>query len=203
MPRILITGFPDSGTSFLCNMVNNLGFDAGHSHELKWADEHNQWGYWEYRPIHRFIRSILDGPTRFTAEDIPDETYSFPMEPDPAIAVVAIRDSVVVYKDCGIPLFYRLFSPDIKIIVIGRNEVDLLASSGLSHLGYDFTWETLQRAHNKYYDLLSAMAKERDVLGVNYDAFRDDFYKEAQRVCDFLDVPMKDDLHKIFRPRRV
>ncbi len=203
MPKILITGFPDSGTSFLCNLVSELGFSAGPTHELKRADDHNRWGYWEYRPIYRFIRSILDGPTRFTAEDIPDETGSFPMEPDPAIAVVAIRDSVMVYKDCGIPLFYRLFSPDAKIVVIGRNEVDLLASAGLSYLGYDFTWRALQLAQDKYYDLVSMMSDERDVIGVNYDAFRDDFYKEAQRVCDFLDVPMKNDLHKIFRPRRV
>ena len=201
LPKVLIAGFPNSGTSFLCNLVSELGFSAGPAHELKQADDHNRWGYWEHRPIYRFIRSVLDGPTRFTAEDIPDETYSFPMEPNTKIALLATRDSVMVYKDCGIPLFYRLFSPDAKIIVIGRNEVDLLASSGLSHLGYDFTRRTLQSAQDKYIHLVSMMSDERDVIGVNYDAFRDDFYEEAQRVCDFLDVPTKDDLHKIFRPR--
>ena len=108
----------------------------------------------------------------------------------------------MLYKDCAIPSFYHLFTPDAKIVVIGRSEAGLLSSNGLKHLGYDFNLYSLREARSKYSRLVSEMIKERDVLEVNYNAFGDNFYKEAQRVCDFLDVEPFDGLHEVYKPRR-
>ena len=49
--EILITGFPNSGTSFLCNLIVALGKSAGSSQNLKKGDKHNRWGYFEHSKL--------------------------------------------------------------------------------------------------------------------------------------------------------
>ena len=51
--RILVTGFPNSGTSFLCNLFVAMGFHPGSEENLKPADDHNRYGYWEHLPIRK------------------------------------------------------------------------------------------------------------------------------------------------------
>ena len=50
-PKVLIGGFPRSGTSFLCNLIVEMGFSPGKMENLKPADKDNPNGYWEYLPI--------------------------------------------------------------------------------------------------------------------------------------------------------
>jgi len=203
LPKVLITGFPDSGTSFLCNLVADLGFSPGSVYELKQADSHNPWGYWEYRPIYRYIRSVLDGPTRMIAEDIPETTMRFPKEPDLLLFSLAMSHRVEVYKDPGLPLFYHLFDPEAKIIVIHRDLDEMFESNGLKHLGYDFTKNSLLEATDKYLDLVLEMRKERDVCEIWYHDFRGNGFDIATGIiCEFLDVPYKEGLNHLFRPRK-
>ena len=55
LPEVLVGGFPNSGTSFLCHLVVQLGKSAGSPENLKGPDSHNRWGYFEHLPIRELV----------------------------------------------------------------------------------------------------------------------------------------------------
>ena len=59
LPEILIAGFPNSGTSFLCNLIVVLGKSPGSWRNLKGADWHNRWGYFEHLKMREIVWGIL------------------------------------------------------------------------------------------------------------------------------------------------
>lgn len=79
LPEILIGGFPNSGTSFLCHLVVQLGKSPGSSENLKGADSHNRWGYFEHLPIRELVWEA-GGWQQFTPHHkgfLPDEPLVF------------------------------------------------------------------------------------------------------------------------------
>ena len=49
--KVVITGPPRSGTSFLAGLVTGMGLSPGPKEWLKDADEHNPYGYFECLPL--------------------------------------------------------------------------------------------------------------------------------------------------------
>ena len=57
--KVLVTGPPRSGTSFLAGLVARMGLSPGPSAWLNPADEHNRYGYYECLPILKVEEEIL------------------------------------------------------------------------------------------------------------------------------------------------
>lgn len=58
--KVIITGSPRSGTSFLAGLVCRMGFHPGPEKWLKNPDEHNPHGYFECMPLMKISMKILE-----------------------------------------------------------------------------------------------------------------------------------------------
>ncbi|MGF1507355.1 MAG: sulfotransferase [Anaerolineae bacterium] len=57
--RVIVTGQPRSGTSFLAGLICRMGLHPGPAHQLRPPDDANPHGYYEYLPVMRLERAIL------------------------------------------------------------------------------------------------------------------------------------------------
>lgn len=208
MLKVLVTGHPNSGTSFLCNLLVELRFSPGRDNNLKSADTHNRFGYYENLRLRNYLWESLSvnslkiwDPGALEAKQA--EIAHFDKESiKHTVIKLAQEEGVEVYKDNLLPLFYDLFSPTIKIIAVERSVEDLFASpekAGQSPIGVPF--ETFVQTYQAYLSLCEGMQKERDVLWVHYDRFKHDFENEVQRIAEFMEVKEAPDLQYVFRPR--
>ncbi len=212
-PEILITGFPNSGTSFLCNLVVALGKSPGNQRDLKDADKHNRYGYFENMKMRNLAHEIL-GHEYFKFWDkefIPLHPLEFPKEKidkySKLIAKIAQEGNIEVCKDTIFPIIFKVFPKESKYIVIKRDTVKCYESPQKGgHSKIPCSFEEFLEAYNKYYGLVSQMAKEVSVLQVNYEDFYADFNRSVQKVSEFIGVALSaerlNDLKKIFKPRQ-
>lgn len=201
LPKVLIGGFPRSGTSFLCNLVVEMGFSPGSPKNLKPADDNNLWGYWEHLPIRDLTWLAAfrhpNGARKYTQKKFFRRKvlgWNHPMARK--IQKVAIRDNVEVYKDVMLPLAYRLFPETCKAILIERHNLDRMYVYRWNRWSY----ETFLRSLEDYRELMGRMASEVSCLTVCYENFQDNFDSQAERIAGFLNVKVDvERLRKIFR----
>lgn len=213
LPEILITGFPNSGTSFLCNLIIALGKFPGDPRNLKKGDKHNRWGYFEHLGIREISHQALpQGYFRpYEQEFLPPRPNSFPSEKlkeySQKITEIAKRENIQVYKDNALPLVFRIFPREAKYIVIKRDPKECFQSPQKGgHSKISCSFEEFLGCYQKYYDLVTQMAKEVACLEVCYEDFFDNFDAAAYKIAQFIKVKVDDkklrDCKKIFRPRR-
>jgi hypothetical protein len=212
LPEIIIGGYPNSGTSFLCNLVVQLGKSPGSPHNLKGADAHNRWGYFEHLPIRKLVWEA-GGWRQFVPERqgfLPDEPLVFDNSAHSGypyrIRMLAQQDGVQVYKDNSLALVFRLFPRTSKYIAISRKVEAIYESPKKSGGdGYQCSLEELYASHRKYYQLVNMMAKEVDCLTIQYESFKTNFDDVLQLICDHIEVKLTDERYAacrdVFRPR--
>jgi len=210
-PEVLVGGYPNSGTSFLCHLVVQLGKSPGSSENLKGADSHNRWGYFEHLPIRKLVWEA--GKWHHFTPDrkgfLPDEPLVFNDRPlvDYAdrIRRIAEEDGVELYKDNSLPLTFRLFPKESKYIIITRRVEAIHESPKKAGFhGYTCSLEELRDSHYKYHELVKIMAGEVDCLTIQYEDFKTSFDHTLQVICNHLEVEL-DKMHRtacraIFRP---
>jgi hypothetical protein len=199
MLKVLIGGHPNTGTSFLCELVVAMGFSPGPAHNLKAADDHNPHGYWEHLPLQGYVRKACGYSHEMHQHGLwPTEPLDFEASQIELAGAIAESDGVEVFKDCCAPLACRLF-PGARFVAITRTPRDVRLS-GKATGDRPVNWH---QGWDRYHKLLKRVAGETDYLLVSYEAFREDFYREASRVAVHLGVePDLDTLRAIWRPRK-
>jgi hypothetical protein len=189
-----------------------LGKSPGSSKNLKAADPHNRWGYFEHLPIRKLVWEA-GGWKQYAPERdgfLPDEPLTFeeraPGSYRDRIRALAHQDFVQVYKDNALPLIFRLFPTESRYVIITRDVEEIYESPRKSGgTRYQCSLEELRASHDKYQKLVKVMAREVDSLVVEYESFMADFEKVLQSVCDHIQVELTDDRYAacrdIFRPR--
>lgn len=213
LPEVLVGGFPNSGTSFLCNLIVTLGKSPGNEKSLKDSDSHNRWGYYEHMPIREIVWTAA-GFNKFQ----PDQPDFLPSAPIPLnqvagqhiekIQKIASEEQVEVYKDNALPLVYNFFSPDSKYIITER-DIRAIYQSPIKagKPGYDCSVEELEKRYQAYMQLVKAyMYKEVDCMIVQYEDFKNDFDTTVKKVAHHIGVDLTDELQarcqEIFKPRK-
>lgn len=211
-PEIIVTGFPNTGTSFLCNLVVALGKSPGNTEDLKEGDKHNRYGYFENLEIRKITYKAL-GCDYFNPWEkgfLPDRPYSFEPEKlneySSLITEIAEKDNVEVYKDNTIPLIFRIFPKEAKFINITREPKKAYESpqkGGHSRIPCSFAEFIVY--YEKYQDLVKQMSNEVDCIGVRYEDFYDNFDGTLNTIARHIEVEIDDTklkaCKKIFRPR--
>lgn len=195
MLKVLVTGFPNSGTSFLmelCTRATNLNPGSN----LKGPDNHNPYGYWEHLPIRNTAWSIFGGGFRVRA--IPHEPYQRDEGVASDILTAARQDNVEIYKDPTLPLIYRSFPGDMKIAVIHRS----LRRVYERYYSDRMSLSCFSEYHYRYTMLARGMKNDHDVAFVRYESFGSSFDAQASELCDFLGVPYREELREVWRPRK-
>ena len=193
LPKILVTGFANSGTSFMCELVASMGFSAGT--RLKGGDEHNPFGYWEHLPIRDMVWGRVGN---FNERRIPDR----PVDPSrwpSAISMMqdaARQDHVEVYKDCTGPWSYPLLASIERVVVITRD-----VSTLYERYYTDWSFAEFSEVHSKYHDLADDMSFEIPTMMIGYEDFSHDIALAIGIVCRFLGQPYDHRLTSVFRPR--
>ena len=134
--KVLITGYPGSGTSFLCNLIYELGFSAGSLESLKGSDNHNRYGYYENLVLRKFLWNYFDlNKVKLwrtnqvvnkskVVEDLLASNKKFTQ----SLEEIIDREFIEVYKDNKLPIFFEAFPKNVNIIVIERNPIDVFES---------------------------------------------------------------------------
>lgn len=205
LPKVLIGGWPGSGTSFLANLIVEMGFSPGSPENLKPADEYNRWGYFEHLIIRELCWEIVNdlrkhgSPREYSAQGY----FRAPVVPKEypniaKIANIAKMDNVEVYKNMVLPLIYWVFPADSKYIFIERPIKETFRCRVKRA-----RWKDFKENYLRYQELMREMSEKVNTFVVQYHAFRQDFDAVAQSVADFLEVtPNIKRLRGIFRPRQ-
>lgn len=213
LPEILITGFPNSGTSFLCNLIVALGKSPGSSRDLKKGDSHNRYGYFENLKMREITYKALGHDYfKFWEKELIDQHPIFfspekLTEYSQKIIGTAQKDNIEVYKDNIIPLIFRIFPKESKFINIKRDPKKCYESPRKGgHSEIPCSFEEFLDAYNKYQELVKQMAKEVRCFQVNYEDFYDNFDEALTKITEFIGVEVNpeklDALKKVFKPRK-
>jgi len=201
LPKVLIGGHPNSGTSFLCNLVAEMGFSPGSPANLKGADDHNRWGYWEHEPLKEIVRAAagVDRGTFWWIDELAGKVVLERGHPaTERVRKIAEGDNVEIFKEGYLPLVYRLFPETCKAVVTRRGGRALYERRGAKRRGLSMM--DFGRALRHYYYLVERM--EIPVLAVRYEDFYSYFDEEVGRIAAFLDVDVDcEKLRGLFRPR--
>lgn len=196
LPKILVTGFANSGTSFLCELIAAMGYSPGSACYLKGADGHNPYGYWEHL---RLRQAVWGRVGNFNARRIPRQPAN-PMQYMAApsqIQDIAEQDRVEVYKDCTGPWSYPLLVGLEKVVLIKRGPRVLHRRYYAGRSANHFV-----EAHTAYHDLAAKyMGADLPTLWVHYEDFFHDTRQAIEQVCEFLERAYDPSLLSVFRPR--
>lgn len=202
-PKVLVTGHPNSGTSFLCELVVAMGFSPGDPRCLKPADDHNRYGYWEHVPLQKYVRGLsgYDDRMHITGK-YPSELLDFTQEEKEQTASLFEDAGVEVFKETGLPVMYRLFPFDSIYLVILRHRQAMYQSGNYAER--DISFDKFCRNAEIYHGLCSRMLVEtKKCMFVHYEGFGKNFDGYVSNIADFLDVtPDVPKLREIWRPRK-
>lgn len=206
--KVLVTGYPNSGTSFLCNLVVELGFSPGKIENLKPADSHNRYGYFENLKLRKFVWNYFDlGSFQpWNSENItkliPDINEENKNEFHQNISDIIANEEMEVYKDNALPLYFQYFPEDAKYIVIERSPESIYESPKKGgHAPMPVSYDKFLDSYNQYQELCDYMKTHRNVLTIKYEDFNSNFAEQLNRISGFLKVPAKPGMEEIFKPR--
>jgi len=193
-PNIIVTGFANSGTSFLTELVVRMGFSPGSHCHLKVANRHNPHGYWEHLPM----RCIEWQKGSFRPSRIPSSPYRPNEEIFSAIVELADQDDIEVYKATTLPWTYPWFGAGRAVLI--KRSANTLYERYYKREGWSVN--EFRAMHTRYYDLAAKyLDGEWDVLWVEYEGFADNLLASVVAVCEFLGRPFAPELLDVWRPR--
>jgi hypothetical protein len=202
-PKVLVTGHPNSGTSFLCELVAAMGFSPGDPRYLKPADDHNPHGYWEHMPLQEYVRALSGyGDWMHITGGYPPEPLTFDDGNRWRLALLAEGAEVEIFKETGLPMMYRLFPPDSKYLIITRRRRAMYESRGGNYQERGISFDEFCDNLEAYEYLTSCMTEEVECLTVRYEDFIDDMDTWLFSIASFLGVkPNIARLREVWRPR--
>ena len=173
--RVLVTGGPRSGTSFLSGLIGLMGFSHGKPDQIKEADEHNQFGYFEHEELTSISKTILKKLDADFHHKLPHlETgwmTSFENEKN-LIRKIVRRDQVELYKGNRLLVLGDLYGslfPDAKWVYISRPIEETYKSRFGQPMTYD-AWEEVTRLRIAAWERTQV---SKQALHLEYNTFKE------------------------------
>lgn len=204
--KIVITGSPRSGTSFLAGLIHQMGFNVGPKKWLKGANEYNPYGYFECVPLMKKSEDILE-KLGGDFHDLPNFyigwTNNLNQEKKEIINIIR-QGNIEVYKGNRLMVLADLYDelfPNLKWIFINRDINDTYNSRFGEHLSFE-EWEhiTLKRLnvwHNS--------KPSQKSLNLDYQDFKIDLEGTIERIQNHLEISLTNVKKKqcidFFKPR--
>jgi len=192
--KVIVTGPPRSGTSFLTGLITQMGFSPGPADWLKKGDEHNKYGYFECMPLWKISFGVLKnlgGSFHKLPACNPDWTAQFNAEKK-KIAKLVKSGGIEVYKDNQLlilsELYHELF-PEAKWVFINRDIKETYKSRFGESMSFkqwkSITKERMSRWHNSL--------PSKKALYLNYQDFKDDKVNTINDLQSFLGIELNQD----------
>uniref|UniRef100_A0A6M3KE03 Putative sulfotransferase domain contining protein n=1 Tax=viral metagenome TaxID=1070528 RepID=A0A6M3KE03_9ZZZZ len=211
---VVVTGMPDSGTSFLSVLVNNLGLSLGDPDRIKGKSEYHPWGCGENLDMLFTTWRLLDKKNRgfpHVRYLAPDTLPEMPLGEEECRAAkeemegIIAEQGIELAKDASAPWTYKAFPDDAKYIVISRNW-RMMHRDFLGFLGYtEGEIGSLQSAWVKWHRVcLGGIKSEREWLQLEYEEFQSAFSFQVVKICNFLRIggpKSMDELYTLYCPR--
>ena len=204
--KVLITGSPRSGTSFLANLVAEMGFSCGPAEWLKQPDEHNPRGYFECNPLRKLTSDIL---TKLGGNfhDLPafDDNWTDDLDDEKKkILDIVNQGKIELYKENKLLVLSKLFDeifPDAKWIFIERSVEDTFRS----RWGSDLSIEEWKEIVANRRDIWNKSKPSQKALYVDYKDFKTDLQNTLKKIANYLGLKLSksevDRLSDLFKPR--
>lgn len=205
--RVIVTGLPRTGTSFLAGLVNRMGFSAGPEGWLKPADEHNRYGYFECVPLMQIsdrVLSKLGGSFHQLPQFSPGWLDAFEAEKRQIRALVH-AGNIEMFKGNRLVILADLYDqlfPEVKWIFIHRS----VEETYQSRFGDDMSFEEWRRLSEARLQRWEASQPASRALYVDYNDFRENLKETIAVVEDHLEVVLTAEQRascvEFYRPRR-
>ena len=141
--KVIVTGMPRSGTSFLAGLIVRMGYSAGPVRWLKPADKHNIYGYYECLPVFHEVTKIKNkvnpdlymNPQPFQSDWLKKSEKEIKR-----IMRIIEAGGIEIYKDTRLVVLADLFSylyPEAKWIYIYRDIESTYKSSFGNKISYN------------------------------------------------------------------
>lgn len=204
--KVIITGPPRSGTSFVAGLVVRMGFSPGPKEWLKPPDEHNRYGYYECEPLKAIEKAILTrlGGDFHHLPSLSDGWTRGFQEEERQITRLVRRGGIEVYKGNRLmvlaDLCHEIF-PDAKWIFCARETEQTYRS----RFGGDITLDEWREITAARLEAWRSSRASDGALVADYDDFKADTQGTVQRIQRFLGVDLSrrqlDECIGFFAPR--
>lgn len=203
-PKVIITGFPHSGTSFVAEVVYELGFSFGVLKNLKGYNNMNIRGHWEHLGIRDLLWDNLRESEGLTGgmnpcrtelykhvNDIPREDLKL------KVAQIAEAENIQAYKDTYYPILFNYFPQVDRIIWVERGTKATMDSPGRHgmepHAG---NLETMALAKAQWSSLMEQLSQKIPTLPVHYECFENPitFKFTIGTIAAFLGVNLTEEM---------
>jgi hypothetical protein len=207
--RVVVTGLPRSGTSFVAGMLVRLGLRPGPRWLLRPANRHNPYGYFEHVTLNRVTNRLLRKMGRDFDLNLPAGRAEFEaadLEPYRSeIRRKVRRGKVEVYKDNKLVLYPELYAdvfPDARFIFVQRAPDARFES----RFGKKVTRPEWNDFNARRLSLWRGSPVSHKALTVEYEDFFDDSRAGVETIAAFLDLDPGEERIRgaadFFRPRR-
>lgn len=204
--RVIVTGSPRSGTSFLSGLVHRMGYSVGSDAHIKAADEHNKYGYFEHVKLMEISIALLGNLGADFHMNIPDLKSGWSrnwIKEKEQIGRIIAQEGIELYK-CNrlmilADLYVDLF-PEAQWIRISRSTEGAYRSRFGEELGFD-DWVKITENREQAWNRTLA---SKNALEVDYDSMMGSREISLRKIADFLDIRLNTRLREkcldFFRP---
>jgi hypothetical protein len=189
--KVIVTGSPRSGTSFVTGLIHLMGFSIGPKSWLKKADRYNPYGYFECQPLNRLSSAVLMslGDFHSALPSLEDQwTEAFKAEQAQIVRVVE-SGGVELYKDNLLLVLADLYDelfPDAKWVFVQRD----IEATYKSRFGRHLSFSDWQRIVERRSQLWQSSNPSKKALYIDYDDFKSDIKGAVQTIQTFLDIEL-------------
>ena len=207
--KIIVTGPPRTGSSFLTRLINDMGYYAGPKDMMLPPDDHNKHGYYEFTQLNAISDKIVVGmgigmTPRNGIPPLPEGwTNSYPQEKQMIKNIVDVY-GIELYKDNDLIVLGDMYTelyPNAKWIYIGR---DIQATFN-SRFGAPIPFEEWQKITDDRFNAWRRTKAAQTALEINYEDFGTDPTGTIQKICNHLEITLGDSLFdkcvNMFQPK--
>lgn len=208
LPRIIVTGYPHSGTSFVAHLLQEFGLSLGTKEFLKPGNVMNTLGHFEHMALRNMMweKCFINGVN--THEEGLYNPYSRPIyDMDivagvgtvDAIGGIAETDNIEVYKDTAWPFLAKLLPKPEKVILVKRDpegiyQAPIVAGLEMKQVERWRIDESMPWYREKFNQVM--FEEPVDWTAIDYEMFSTKFEYTVRKLAWFVEVPMTPKLLK-------
>ena len=198
---ILIVGIGNSGTSFLTNLMSELGYNCGREKDLKKGDSHNKKGYYENLILRNLIWEKINLNCSFFCDKylqipkIQDENFS-----QKYIKLIKENKINCIKEFCFIQSYeiYKDNFDDLKVIIANRDIKETYNSVNIK-----ISFDQYEKNHKKFYEINKKILEMNNIpyIEIFFDMFKNNKDINLEKISNFLNKDIseiKDIFTKIY-----
>lgn len=207
--KVIITGPPRSGTSFLAGLVVRMGYSPGPTSKLRKADKDNPYGFYENMPLMEIDHNLLKkfGGSTMAPPDLPENWIGQCEEEKRRIRKIVRDFGIEVYKGNMLVILANLYAelfPGVKWIMIHRGEKETIRS--IHDSGSPMSSQELTNTWKRWLEGWENSKVSPNCLTIRYEDFMENPQRMISTISDYLGVTLTKERFRncvsFFRPRQ-